>query len=207
MLKNNKNQLIAVPRSNQKFNIYSKSLTINNHIILIGFKHVGKTTLGKAIAKIINCPFIDLDREIEYFYENKYKSNLSCREIMHTKGEFYFRKIESEILGSIIKRPPSIIALGGGTPLSLSNQKIIQKYSKIHIIGPRNHVFKRIMSGGRPPFFNSDINNPYQSFIQLWTARIKVYQKLTSMQIYHATNFKKTINQMLAHLSQEVQKK
>jgi len=35
------------------------------HILLTGFKHVGKTSIGKKLAELIEKPFIDLDQKIE----------------------------------------------------------------------------------------------------------------------------------------------
>ena len=43
----------------------------SNHIILIGFKHVGKTLIGRRLAKDLNKKFIDLDKEVEKLYEKQ----------------------------------------------------------------------------------------------------------------------------------------
>ena len=87
---------------------------------LVGMPLCGKSSLAKIIGKEINISFIDLDKEIEIVEKR------SINEIFNIKGEGYFRKIESEVLNSIIKSNESfIMATGGGTPCYNDNMKII----------------------------------------------------------------------------------
>ena len=87
---------------------------------LVGMPASGKSSLAKMISKEINIQFIDLDKEIEAI-EKK-----SINELFNLKGEGYFRKIETEVLYSIIKSNNSfILATGGGTPCFNNNMKII----------------------------------------------------------------------------------
>ena len=37
----------------------------------MGFKHVGKSVIGKNLSEKISAPFIDLDHQIELLYENE----------------------------------------------------------------------------------------------------------------------------------------
>ena len=87
---------------------------------LVGMPSCGKSSLAKIIGKEINIEFIDLDKEIEIVEKR------SINEIFNIKGEGYFRKIETEVLYSIIKSNNSfILATGGGTPCFNNNMKII----------------------------------------------------------------------------------
>ena len=52
---------------------------------------VGKSTIGKKLAKKLKIKFIDIDQIIE----KKEKSTI--KEIFEDKGEEYFRKIEKKI--------------------------------------------------------------------------------------------------------------
>lgn len=151
-------------------------------IMLMGFKHVGKSTLGKRLANNLRLPFIDLDEETEYLYEKTFDEKYSCREIMHNKGEDFFRLLENKALSSLIDRKPSIVSLSGGAPIDTRNQKLMNGSILIHITAPRNIVFERIVSSGRPAFFNPH-EEIVESFNRLWDERENIYKKIKSFTI------------------------
>jgi shikimate kinase len=78
----------------------SKHLT--HHIILIGFKSVGKSVIGKKISNQIQKPFIDLDQKIEDQFKKNNHKKLTCRQIMLEVGQNDFRTLEHEALKDII---------------------------------------------------------------------------------------------------------
>lgn len=127
-----------------------------DHIVLIGFKHVGKSVVGKKLSETLQMPFVDLDKEIEYDYEQATGCRRSCREIMEIEKEPYFRELESFSLVRVLKGKKAIISVGGGTPLLASNQALLKDCRVIHITASRGIVFERILVTGRPEFFNPD---------------------------------------------------
>lgn len=80
-------------------------------IFLIGPMGSGKTTIGAALAKRLQLPFVDLDRHIEQ------REGHTISMLFQRNGEEYFRQCESEVLRAIIHSTSSaVIATGGGTP-------------------------------------------------------------------------------------------
>ena len=79
-------------------------------IFLTGYMGAGKTTLGKAFARELNIPFIDLDWYIE---ERLHKS---IRELFIERGEASFRELERTMLHEVAEFENVIISTGGGTP-------------------------------------------------------------------------------------------
>ena len=69
----------------QKTTLFDKNLT------LTGMMGVGKTTIGKNLAKKLKYSFIDIDKLIEN------REGISINLIFKNKSENYFRKLESEI--------------------------------------------------------------------------------------------------------------
>ena len=89
-------------------------------LVLIGYMASGKSTVGKVLAKKLDYNFIDLDDFIEE------KEKMTVADIFKTKGEIYFRKIESHYLKAIIsEKDKTILSLGGGTPCYHNNMDAI----------------------------------------------------------------------------------
>lgn len=166
----------------------------NKHIILFGFKHVGKTVIGERLATVLQKNFIDLDNELEKYCDIQHAQFLTCRQIMQLYGEHYYRKQERLVLQKILQLPSAVIALGGGTVLDENNQKEIKAHFLLHIIASPSLVFERIMVAGRPAFFDSD-KDPYESFICLWEERSAIYKRLTQYRVDNSTSLDNAIHQ------------
>jgi len=80
------------------------------NVILIGFMGVGKTRLGRALAKRWAWPFVDLDEEVEA------QAGCTIPELFARDGEPAFRRREADALGRILGGDGQILATGGGTP-------------------------------------------------------------------------------------------
>ena len=89
-----------------------KSSKLNKNLILTGMMGVGKSTIGKNLAKRLKYNFIDIDKLIEI------KENSSINLIFKNKSEAYFRKIEKDISLQELKKNNSVISLGGGAFLN-----------------------------------------------------------------------------------------
>ena len=64
---------------------------MKKNLILTGMMGVGKSTIGKKLAKKLRLKFIDVDKIIEKKEKN------TIKDIFEKKGEYYFRKIEKKI--------------------------------------------------------------------------------------------------------------
>ena len=85
---------------------------MRKNLTLTGMMGVGKSTIGKNLAKKLNYNFVDVDKIIEF------KERMSINSIFKNKGEGYFRKIESEMTLFELKKDNSVISLGGGAFLN-----------------------------------------------------------------------------------------
>lgn len=174
----------------------------HQHIVLIGFKHVGKTLIGRQLAASLNKVFIDLDREIEKLYETNTHHASTCREIMQSHGETYYRTLETQALQQVLQLPACVISLGGGASLSPVNQAMIKSQLLLHVIAPRGIVFERIMVEGRPAFFDPN-EDPYESFTRLWNERHHIYQQLTTRTVNNNHTVEQAVKEALSHLPQQ----
>jgi len=78
-------------------------------IALIGLRGAGKSTLGALLARDLERPFIELDREIEK------DTGLAASEIFMMYGPGRFRQLERATLERVVGgEPEGVIATGGG---------------------------------------------------------------------------------------------
>ena len=77
-------------------------------IILLGFRYSGKSTIGRAIAKLNNLKFIDIDEEIE----KTKKQNI--KKIVEKYGWKFFRELELKEYKKHLQDDNVVIACGGG---------------------------------------------------------------------------------------------
>jgi shikimate kinase len=169
---------------------------LDKHIILIGFKHVGKSIIGKLLAQHLREKHIDLDRAIEDFYQEQYQKINNCREIVQNQGEDFFRNLEHETLKKIIKDAPCIISLGGGTPMRIENRELMVSHCIVHLTAEPKQVFARIMRKGHPAFFPKD-KDPWDTFNHLWYEREKVYKDLATFSVANQASIKWTVKELL----------
>ena len=66
-----------------------------------------KPTLGKALAKRLELPLVDMDDLIVE------REGMTIPEIFDQKGESYFRKVESRLVDELA-HTPQIVSCGGG---------------------------------------------------------------------------------------------
>lgn len=90
-------------------------------IFIYGPPGSGKSTIGKILASNVNAHFLDLDAEIELYAGDTISS------IFKTKGEVFFRDLETKLLEGLDACDNTIIALGGGTLLRSSNRSVVEK--------------------------------------------------------------------------------
>ena len=79
---------------------------MEKNLTLTGMMGVGKTTVGKRLAKKLNYNFVDIDKIIEK------KEGQSISLIFKNKGEGYFRKIEKKFTINELKKKVQLFLLG-----------------------------------------------------------------------------------------------
>lgn len=87
-------------------------------VILTGYRATGKTTVGKLLASQLGFSFLDTDQEIESDY------GAPISQIVASHGWDYFRKLEKELLESLVHTENQVIATGGG---AIMHQEAWQK--------------------------------------------------------------------------------
>jgi shikimate kinase len=131
----------------------------------------GKTTIGKLIATRLNLPFRDTDQVIEE------DSGKSVSEIFLEDGEDSFRAIEKSVLRKELLSDDTILALGGGAPMSIDAQSALRAIASPVI------YFDISLSSVAPRIgFNRDrpllLNNPRGQWELLMQERRPIYESI-----------------------------
>ena len=94
---------------------------MNKSIILVGYMCVGKTTIGRDLAKLMNRTFYDLD----WYIEERYHTKVS--QIFAEKGEAHFRDLERRMLHEVAEFENVVLSCGGGTPCFFDNMDYLNR--------------------------------------------------------------------------------
>ena len=63
-------------------------MPLHGHLVLVGLPGSGKSTVGRAVARLVDRPFLDFDQEIVR------RTGMSVSAIFETRGEAAFREEE-----------------------------------------------------------------------------------------------------------------
>jgi shikimate kinase len=88
-------------------------------IYLVGYMGSGKSTLGRKLAKISDCHFIDLDKYIEE------RHCQTVPQIFAEEGEAAFREKEQKALHEVSEFSDVVVATGGGAPCFFDNMALM----------------------------------------------------------------------------------
>ena len=143
---------------------------MGKNLTLTGMMGVGKSTIGKNLAKRLKYNFIDVDKIIEA------KEGLSINLIFKNKSESYFRKIENDITLSQLKKDNSVISLGGGAFLNKTIRRNAKKFSTSFWLDvPVYELIKRLKkSSQRPLLFKKNIDETVK---KIYFDRKKIYNE------------------------------
>lgn len=102
----------------------SAPLQLKKSVVLVGIMGVGKSSIGRRLAKNLNVPFQDSDEVITE------AAACSISDIFEVYGEPMFRDLEKRvILRLVADDKPSIIATGGGAFVNGEVRDIIKKHA------------------------------------------------------------------------------
>jgi shikimate kinase len=76
-------------------------------VVLVGFMGVGKTSVGRELARILDRPFADTDEMVQR------RSGATIPELF-ARGEHVFRALERAALVDALTLPGAVVAIGGG---------------------------------------------------------------------------------------------
>ena len=125
--------------------VFASILASKENIVLTGMPSSGKSTVGKLL-HLDGYTFIDTDEEIEK------RCGCTVRELIETKGEAYFRDLETQVVRDVSAESCCVISTGGGAILRSENVKYLKRNGKIFFI---NADMKRLCATSDRPLSNT----------------------------------------------------
>ena len=151
-------------KSNLKFLV-----TVKKNLVLLGMMAVGKSTLGKIVAKKQDLIFIDTDLNIEK------KCAMKISEIFKNKGEKFFRILEEREVLESLKKSKCVIALGGGAFMKKTvRDRILKDSVSIWLDVNLKTLNKRVKWTKKRPLINEE--NSKIKINQLYAERKNIYK-------------------------------
>jgi len=140
------------------------------NLVLTGMMGVGKSTIGKKIAKKLSYKFIDIDKLIE-----KHEGT-SIEIIFKKKSEKYFRNLENVITLETLKKEKLVISLGGGAFLNNAIRQAVKDSSVSFWLDINNNaLIKRLRSSKkRPLLLKKNLNTTVK---KIYKERKNTYNK------------------------------
>ena len=143
-------------------------------IFLVGPMGSGKSTVGRHLSDILDCPFIDSDAEIES------RAGADIPWIFDVDGEEGFRRRETTVLKDLAEHPGAVIATGGGVILAAENREMMARAGVVVFLNVSvAQQLKRTGSGeGRPLLQQGDRE---ETLKQLMAEREPLYRALADV--------------------------
>lgn len=135
--------------------------------ILIGMPGCGKSTVGQALAEMLELPFVDCDREMEKVL------GMPVREYITRYGEDAFRTEEAGLLKELGKASGLVIATGGGCVTRAENYPHLHQNGAIIFL---ERELSKLPKKGRPLSLRGNLQDMY-------TMRLPMYRRFADITV------------------------
>ena len=162
---------------------------MGKNIVLLGFMGTGKTSIARQLAEDLSMKFVETDSVIEE------REGIIINEIFRTKGEPYFRKLESDVIEELASGQGLVISAGGGVVLNNQNINTLKENGILICLDAEpEETLRRVAHEKHRPLLN--VKNPLQKIKELLNFRKPYYDKIS----VHVDTNKKTIEEIVREI-------
>ncbi len=137
---------------------------------------VGKTTVGRILARQFGMGFVDCDLELEQ------RTGVSVATIFEIEGEEGFRQRETRLLEELAETEGTVIATGGGAVIREENRVLLRRSGLvIYLTAPVRKLVRRTRNNRSRPLLQCD--DPHAVLERLMAERDPWYREVADMVI------------------------
>lgn len=141
------------------------------NIILIGLMAVGKSTVGRVLARDLGMDFYDSDHEIEA------RAGAAVSWIFDVEGEAGFREREHQVLDLLSRRQGIVLATGGGAVMNACNRSMLAARGVVVLLeSPLERLVERTRRDRKRPLLQNA--NPGEVLGRLQRERMPLYRDI-----------------------------
>ncbi|PIR54867.1 shikimate kinase [Candidatus Peregrinibacteria bacterium CG10_big_fil_rev_8_21_14_0_10_36_19] len=161
------------------------------NLILVGLRGSGKSTLGKKLAEVKKCNFVDTDTLIEI------EENKTIAKIIEETGWDYFRKIENKVINNLKNIKNSVIATGGGVILNQENVSTLKRLGKIIYLHrtPEECLIYTENDSSRPALTNH--SSQLKELEEIYKIRNEKYKKSSNSILQRTNDIEKDLEELI----------
>lgn len=168
---------------------------IDRPIALVGLMGVGKTTIGRRLAKRLERPFYDSDEEIET------ASGRTVAGYFRDHGEEDFRRGEMRVVDRLLDKPNIVLATGGGAFIYPPTHKILKaKALTIWLRGDLETIMERVSKKPTRPLLM--VADPREKMRELMEERTPIYAKAEITVDVGTSAHMQTVNRVINAIEQ-----
>lgn len=144
------------------------------NLILVGPMGAGKSTIGRLLAKELQLPFKDSDKEIEE------RTGANIPWIFDVEGEAGFREREQSALAELCQEEGLVLATGGGAVLREENRRALREGGcVIYLHASVEQQLERTSRDRNRPLLQTE--NPGDVLRKLVTLRDPLYRDVADL--------------------------
>lgn len=151
------------PRLDQIDEIYAAMLAEKENAVLIGMPSSGKSTVGKATARLLGRRFLDSDAVLTE------RLGMPIPEYLNTYGEPAFRIEEARVIADLSAESGVVIATGGGAVLNHENMRRLKQNGKLFFLN--RSLDKLLPTADRP------LSSDKERLTALYAYRLPLYKR------------------------------